>query len=69
MKKFCIDCKYFIEPQKNVLLFLGKCYLYPKENKEKHLKPDYYHCISARKYQDMCGYSGKQFVKKENLFK
>ena len=71
--KFCIDCKFY----KNNFFFgsnaYGKCSLFPYDpvdddylvnginnNEDK----DYYHCSTARKWEDMCGKKGKFYEKK-----
>ena len=72
--KICIDCKFYIK-QNNFFISneFGKCSLFPYEcendyylvnglNNEKD--EEYYHCSTARKYEDMCGREGKFYEKK-----
>jgi len=72
--KICINCKYF---KKDFLSNdnFGKCALFPKEiyntdylvdGKRIKQKNEYYYCSTARSSDDMCGKSGKQFVKKNS---
>jgi hypothetical protein len=69
----CSNCKHFIEPKSNILLF-GKCNLFPKtkdiysvNNKKETVKTktieDNYYCSTARQNGHMCGEHGKMFEK------
>ena len=72
--KFCIDCKFYIKPD----FFLisnefGECSLFVKEQSNDHFlvnginnndDKEYYHCSTARKWEDMCGREGKLYEKK-----
>ncbi len=70
----CSNCKHFIEPKSNILLF-GKCNLFPKtkdiystNNKKETVKTktieDRYYCSTAREYSSMCGVEGKLYEPK-----
>lgn len=64
LPKFCVNCLHYI-PHK--MPKFGKCNLFPiKENylitgEIKMNQIDYKYCSSARKYDDMCGESGKKY--------
>lgn len=67
----CSNCKHFIEPKSNILLF-GKCNLFPKtkdiystNDKKETIKTktieDRYYCSTAREFGNMCGVEGKLY--------
>jgi hypothetical protein len=52
----------------------AKCGFYPEKIVDdeflvtgisKSIKVDFYYCSTARKYEHMCGVTGKHFIKKE----
>jgi hypothetical protein len=70
----CSNCKHFIEPKSNILLF-GKCNLFPKtkdiystNDKKETVKTktieDMYYCSTARQYEHMCDVEGKFYEPK-----
>lgn len=64
----CINCKYFITDNK--LGKLGKCSLFPKEEKKTlydlvtGVDTDYMYCYATRDNESLCGKEGKLFRKK-----
>lgn len=74
--KLCIDCEFF-KPNFLSGNKFGKCISFPtskeeysdyflvdgkKEKKEK----DYLYCSTARKFENLCGKEGKNYVEKTN---
>jgi len=78
--KFCIDCKFYIKPDSFFVgNEFGECSLFEKErginvhflvNGENNNDDDddddkeYYHCYTARKWEDMCGRGRRLYEKK-----
>jgi hypothetical protein len=70
----CSNCKHFIEPKSNILLF-GKCNLFLKtkdiystNDKKETVKTktieDWYYYSTARQYEHRCGVEGKFYEPK-----
>lgn len=75
--KFCINCKYFI-PKESIFLTpaynsaFAKCGFYPNKITDneflitgsisKSQKDEFYYCSTARKFEHLCGESGKHFI-------
>jgi hypothetical protein len=66
--KLCINCKYFILNKDNEEY--SKCIKFPiiKKNKsylitgdEKKEVIDYFHCLTVRSFERMCGENGKKY--------
>jgi len=74
---FCKDCKFFM-PTRNPLLFpdynsWGKCGRNPRvieyeyyliTGKKGKNEIDYHYCNTARKFDDLCGATGKYYIRK-----
>jgi hypothetical protein len=66
--RLCINCKFFI-PDNNIGKF-GKCSFFPKNNIKNNFlingiyEEEYYHCITSRNINNMCGKKGKYYIKK-----
>jgi len=68
----CKKCKYYMEvPNQNPIY--SKCLKFPTERENlvkyavtgnKKDPSDYFHCETARGFEDMCGIDGKKYVKK-----
>ena len=66
--KFCINCKFYINSVTGYKED-GQCSLFPRDDDIKFLVSgyediDYFHCIIARKSDNMCGKKGKKYEKK-----
>jgi len=65
--KFCVNCKFYSSTT-------GYCLKYPKEQdnkadylvlgKEIEKEKEYYYCTTSRKFEHMCGETGKEYVRK-----
>lgn len=64
--KFCINCKYFI-PDKLGNEY-GKCMAFQYENSKFLIdgteRNNYYYCSTSRNNENLCGKTGKKYVKK-----
>ena len=67
-QKLCINCKYFIPDNINKeyskcskfpIIKKNKNYLITGDKKEKDI--DYFHCLTARSFEKMCGENGKKY--------
>ena len=62
--KFCKDCKYFINKDKDMPEF-AKCEMFPLKNDNYFVDgipvKKYNFCSTARHFNDMCGNQGKWF--------
>lgn len=70
----CINCQHFKNDWRTPAQF-GKCMLFPTEplatyNLVSGIKTkqftDYYHCVVARKYENMCGKEGNMYKTRVN---
>ena len=41
--------------------------LFPRKFRKTTIKEDYWHCSTARQYEDLCGNKGKYYVSVDNF--
>jgi hypothetical protein len=71
--RFCVHCKHFIP--NGVSPEFGKCRAFPIRDTvddyfvtgKSTVKEEYRYCSTARNYENLCGNSGKRFVKLDTL--
>ena len=61
--KYCINCKYFIQANKNFYSINDRCSYFIHPNGTNTIN-DYYYCNTARKLYSLCGPTGKYYRKK-----
>jgi len=67
--KFCVNCRYFIQPKDGIKNEYGSCSLFPIDD-PKYLvdgivrDKEYYKCFTARISERLCGEDAKKYKKK-----